>query len=236
MSDASLNAQPGLPPAPARTASPGVRRLLWLEMGRSLRYSQFVARAKFVLPLTAGALIVSVAAWPSLQSGFQRLRTAMPRLDASQMHDLRMVNPRYTGLDRDNRPYTITADAARQSGTNTRNADDLVALEGPKADILTREGAWVVVAGNTGVYQPGAQLLDLFGNVTLLHDKGYRFKTDSARVDVNAGTAEGHEPVSGDGTSGTVHSAGFKILQKGDVVVFTGKSTLVMNGAPGGGK
>lgn len=230
MSEAQVVAKPAVP-----SVRLGATRLLRREVRRTIRYSQFVARAKLVLPLTAGALILAVAAWPTLSASVQRLKTGLPKLDASQLSDARMFNPRYTGLDRDNRPYTVTADAARENGTNAADANGIIALEGPKADILTKEGAWIVVAGKTGLYQPNAHLLDLFGNVTLLHDKGYRFKTASARVDVDAGTAEGHEHITGDGTSGTVEGEGFRVLNKGDTVIFTGKSKLVMNSAHGDG-
>ena len=40
-------------------------------------------------------------------------------------------------------------------------------------------GADVVVTAATGVYQSQAQLLDLFGDVTLIHENGTRFVTDS---------------------------------------------------------
>jgi lipopolysaccharide export system protein LptC len=202
--------------------------------GQSLRYSRFVGLARLILPITAGLMILALAAWPYLSSGLDRLKAGFPRLDASQIRDLRMVNPRYTGLDKDNRPFTVSADAAREL-SHSDNGDDLVALEIPKSDILSKEGAWIVMTGDTGIYQPQAHFLDLFGKVTLFHDKGYQFHTSSARVDLASGAAEGHEPITGDGPSGTLAGEGFRILDKGDIIVMTGRSKLVMNGAHPGG-
>jgi len=133
-----------------------------------------------------------------------------------------MVNARYSGLDRQNRPFVITADVARQN----RNADDLVSLEGPKGDLTTLNGSWFELNAYTGLYQPQKQLLDLFGNVQLFQDKGNEFHTDSAHIDMANGTAEGDEPIEGQGPFGHVSGEGFRIRDRGDVIIFTGKSHL----------
>jgi lipopolysaccharide export system protein LptC len=196
---------------------------------RSRGYSRFVGYAKLVLPMTAGGLIVALAAWPVITASFDHLRASLPKLNISEIKDLRMLSPRYTGIDKAKRPFTLTADIARQTPGN----GDLVALDVPKANIQTKEGAWVVMTGDTGIYQSQTHFLDLFKNVTLFHDHGYEFKTNSARVDLNGGTAEGDESISGGGPSGTITGQGFRVLDRGDAVVFTGKARLIMNGAHG---
>lgn len=212
---------------------PGTRRLSSLARRQTVRYSRFVGWAKLLLPTAAGALIVALAAWPYLSPSFERLKPIFPKLDISQVRDLKMINPRYSGIDKEKRPFTVTADTARQPGAGNSNGNDLVALDGPKADLVTKEGAWVVVTGDTGLYQPQAHFLDLFDHVTMFHRQGYVFKTTSARVNLEAGTAEGHEAITGDGPSGTVSAQGFRLLNKGDVVIFTGKSKLILNSVHG---
>jgi lipopolysaccharide export system protein LptC len=185
-------------------------------------YSRFVGLAKRIFPGVAAVLLVLVAAWPHLQKELEQVRFALPRLDPQEAQDLRMVNARYTGLDRQNRPFVITADVARQN----RNADDLVSLEGPKGDLTTLNGSWFELSAYTGVYQPQSQLLDLFGNVQLFQDKGNEFRSDSAHIDMTNGTAEGDEPIEGQGPFGHVSGEGFRIRDHGDVIIFTGKSPL----------
>ena len=205
----------------------GARRSSGQIQRHAIRYSRFVGWAKLVLPLGAGGLLLVLAAWPYISSGFDRLRLVFPKLDQAQVRYLRMVNPRFSGVDKEKRPFTLTADTARQNPEN----DNLVGLEVPKADIMTKEGAWVVVTSKTGIYQPDNHLLDMFGDVTLFHDKGYEFHTQHARVDLDAGTSEGDDPVDGAGPAGTIVGQGFRILKKGETVLFTGKSKLVMNAA-----
>ena len=232
--DRDAAAGDGVTGAPGHTPALGSRRIL-LERNYTIRYSRFVGWAKLILPTVAGGLIVALAAWPYLSVNLERFKTIFPKIDMAQLRDQKMINPRYSGVDKDKRPFTVSADAGRQNGGDTPGADNLVALDGPKADILTKEGAWVVVTGDTGIYQAETHFLDMFGHVTLFHDKGYEFKTTSARVDLDSGTAEGHEAITGEGPSGTVSGEGFRVLQKGDIVIFTGKNHLVLDHVHGDG-
>jgi lipopolysaccharide export system protein LptC len=219
---------PASSPAPLQGPSLGARRRKPQERSQTVRYSRFVGWAKLVLPSTAGLLIVALAGWPYLTASLERLKAMFPKPDIAQLRDQKMINPRYSGVDKEKRPFTVSADAARQNADAGAD-NNLVALDGPKADILTKEGAWVVVTGDTGIYQAETHFLDLFGHVTLFHDKGYEFKTTTARVDLDSGTAEGHEPITGEGPSGNVSGEGFRVLQKGDIVIFTGKNHLVLD-------
>jgi lipopolysaccharide export system protein LptC len=193
-------------------------------------YSRFVALMKFVLPAVAAGLLLLVIAWPRLQPGVERLRLGIPKVDVSDASDFRMLNAHYSGIDRQNRPFTITAETARQMS----GKDDLVALEAPKGDMTLQSGSWLAVTADTGTYQSHAQKLDLFGHVDLFHDRGYEFRTDSAYVDMAAGTAEGDKPVEGQGVFGTITAQGFRLIDRGATIVFTGKSHLVLEPHPGG--
>jgi lipopolysaccharide export system protein LptC len=195
----------------------------------SRAYSRFVALMKLVLPATAATLVLLIVVWPRLAPGFSRLRHAVSALDLREARDLRMVNARYSGIDRQNRPFVITADTARQMP----NQDDLVSLESPKADMTLQNGSWIMVSAFTGVYLSQTQSLNLFGTVKLIGDRGFEFTTDSAHVDMNGGAADGHEPVEGQGVFGHISAQGFRVVDHGDTIIFTGKSKLHLNARDG---
>jgi len=185
-------------------------------------YSRFVNLMKLLLPAIAVGLLLLVVAWPRIQAGFDHLRLTFARLDLSDARDLRMVNARFSGIDKRHRPYVLTADVARQMP----DRNDLMALEGPKGDITLLNGAWLAVTAYTGVYLTQGQLLDLFGDVKLFHDRGYELTTDTAHVDMTGGTAEGNDPVQGQGIFGDITSEGFRLLDHGQTIIFTGKAKL----------
>ena len=188
------------------------------------RYSRFVHLMKLALPALALGLMLLLAAWPRVEGAFETVRMSLPRIDLSDASDLHMVKARFTGLDRDNRPFVVTAAIARQKP----HLDDLITLERPKGDLTTASGNWLELSGDTGFYQPQPQLLDLFGNVSLYQDKGDEFHSTSAHVNMSAGTAEGDDPVTGQGPFGSVSAQGFRILDHGDTIVFTGHAQLNM--------
>jgi lipopolysaccharide export system protein LptC len=171
-------------------------------------------------------LLILVATWPRLRPLLESVRLGFAVIDLREARELRMLHPRYAGVDRFNRPYVVTAAIGRQ----VPNRDDLMSLERPRAEMTLRRGATVVVTAVTAVYQSQAQLLDLFEDVNLVHENGTRFVTKTAHVDVSADTAEGHDPVSGRGPSGDIDAQGFRILDKGDTIIFTGKSNLLLKG------
>ena len=186
------------------------------------RYSRFVFLTKLALPVAAAGLILLVIAWPRLQAVFETVRLAVPHIDLSEALDLNMVKARYTGIDRDNRPYVVTAAVARQKP----KLDGLITLEEPKGDMTTASGNWFELSAETGLFQPQPQLLDLFGNVGLFQDKGNEFHTASAHVNMAAGTAEGDQPITGQGPFGDISADGFRVLDRGDTIIFTGHAKL----------
>ncbi len=215
-------AEPGSPGAAVR------RRQDQPQHGPYLadRYSRRVSLLKRVLPAIGAAMLLLVAAWPRLGPLVDSVRLVQPAIDLREARELKMLDPRYAGIDRQNRPYVVTAAVGRQ----VSNRSDLMSLERPRAVMIVHGGAKVVLNAATGIYQSQTKLLDLFDDVTLTHQNGTRFVTGRAHADLSDNTAEGHEPIEGHGPSGDVWGQGFRILDNGDTIVFTGHSHVVLKG------
>ena len=200
---------------------------MWSVAGVENPYSRRVALLKRALPALGVLLLLIIAVWPKLAPVWERMRFAFPAIDLREARELRMLNPRYAGLDRRGRPYAVTATVGHQ----VPDRQDLMSLEGARAEMKSHSGADIVVTADNGVYQSQAQLLDLFGQVTLIHENGTRFVTQRARLDVAHNAAEGNDAVEGHGPSGDIKSQGFRIYDKGDTVIFTGRSETLLRGA-----
>jgi lipopolysaccharide export system protein LptC len=218
----ALNSQAGYP-LPAASPRPPRPASGWRHTDR---YSRRVTLLKRLLPVIGVALLVLVAIWPRLVPLLESVRFGFPVIDLREAHELRMLHPRYAGVDRENRPYVVTSAIGRQSS----NRDDLMSLERPRAEMTMHNGALVVVTAATAMYQSQAQLLDLFGDVNLLHENGTRFVTKTAHIDVAADSAAGNDPVTGHGPSGDITAEGFRVADRGNTIVFTGKSNLLLKG------
>jgi lipopolysaccharide export system protein LptC len=189
-------------------------------------YTWFVGFLKLALPTVAVMLVGLVLMWPQIKGAEEKLRKSVTNsLKLDEVENLQMVNARYVGSDDQNRPYVLTAATARQISSGS----DLIALEAPKGTITLQDGVRATLAAEAGAYYQKAQLLDLFGDVTMTHTAGYVVKTEEAHVDLAHGTAEGDKTVIGHGPAGTLRSDGFRILDKGQTVIFTGKARMVIN-------
>lgn len=189
------------------------------------RYSRRVAFLKVALPAIGVSLFLLVVVWPRIAPLFDRLHSTA--IDLREARELRMINPRYAGTDRNGRPFVVTAAIGRQ----VPRRDDVMSLDQPVADVQSHGGAKMVISADSGVYQTQTQFLDMFGKVTIDHENGAKIVTDSARLDVANSVAEGHSPVEGHGPQGDLAAQGFQLLDKGNIVIFTGQSNLLLNSA-----
>jgi lipopolysaccharide export system protein LptC len=177
-------------------------------------YSRLVGFGKVALPLLAVALAGLVAAWPTLRESQvgTRIREA---------GELVMANAHYVGTDKAERPFTVDAAWARQSNTE----DGVIDLVKPTAEMTMQDGAWVTVNAERGRYNQRTGHLLLLGSVNLFQDRGYEFRTDEAHVNVSDNSAWGDRPVAGQGPFGTIQARGFRLLDGGQTVIFTGPAS-----------
>jgi lipopolysaccharide export system protein LptC len=186
-------------------------------------YSRLVRIFKILLPLVAAAILGLLAVWPRLAGHDERFQLGFGSFER-EIDNLSMVNPRFFGLDRNNRPFAVTGDVATQADREGSS----VTIESPRADIALRDGAGVLLNADLGYYRQKEQILDLVGGVDLYHERGFEMHTSSARVDMKGSMAWGDAPVEGQGSFGTITSQGFRVTEDGKIVHFTGKSHLVL--------
>ncbi|UFN47391.1 LPS export ABC transporter periplasmic protein LptC [Roseomonas sp. OT10] len=216
---------PGRGPAAGALPEPSrVRRRY--SRGAMLRRRWLIRGVKWLLPLAALALLSAIALWPEFDRAEDRARLSFRRVTRDVAGSARVVSPRYQGIDEQGRPYNVTAATATQAV-----ADSPIALEQPRADVLMSDGAWVLLESDRGVYDKAAARLDLEGNVTLWHDNGSTLRTEAAQIRIDQGRAEGDRPVAAQGPFGTLTADGFRLEDRGKVVVFTGNAHAMLEGS-----
>lgn len=187
------------------------------------RYSIFVGLMKILLPALAAAIVLLVVAWPQLniETGFHLGLSDLSLEDAER---LTMLNARFDGSDDKNQPYRLTADLATQRPGN----EDMIDLEHPEGDMTLASGTWLALTARSGQYNRDREILYLTGDVSLFHDGGFELRSESARIDLKRGTASGDRPVEGQGSAGLISGQGFQVLDRGDRIIFAGRSRLVL--------
>ncbi|MFL1460800.1 LPS export ABC transporter periplasmic protein LptC [Roseococcus sp. DSY-14] len=209
-------------PARRRVPNPSRARLA-PSAGQVQRRARAVWLVKLALPAIAVSLLAVLFLWPEIEGREGRL--SFRRGPAVTGESLQVVSPRFQGVDELNRPFTVTARLGRQVGQ-----EEVMLLEAPRADILLNDGAWVFVESRDGRYDKPAHVLELNGDVRIFHDGGTLFVTEAATVLLNEGSAHGERPTQAQGSFGTIDSEGFRMTERGAVMVFTGRARAVLEG------
>jgi lipopolysaccharide export system protein LptC len=103
--------------------------------------------------------------------------------------------------------------------SHAKGDDRHISLKKPLANITISSGAYVALAANESILDRDASAVSSSGDVTLSHDTGLSFQADSATIDLMAKTAGGN----GDGE---LIAQGFRVLDDGDTMEFTGKDYM----------
>lgn len=213
-------------PAPAAGLA-GMRRIAPRRDGAQVRMGRpgrSVRLLKFALPLVVLVSLGYVGYWwlqsrgsivdPSLIQGVPT--------DAQQKAEVTVEDVKYDGKDDKGRPFSVTADSASHVDGDDRH----ISLKKPLADITMSSGAYVALTANDGVLDRDSDIITLNGDVTLFHDNGLSFQTDSATINLKEKTAEGSDVVEGQNGDGELISQGFRVLDDGDTIEFTGKAYM----------
>ena len=187
-------------------------------------YSHVVLLLKIVLPATAVGLVLLVLLWPRFNAQEQRFAIPKVVVKPEDLENLKMEMPRFVGVDAQRQPFTVTARVASQAAGGGRLTD----LAEPKGDITLKNGSWIALEADHGVYDKENGSLDLDGGVTLFHDRGYELRTEKARVFFTPGDAEGDKPVRGQGADLELSGQGFRLEAKGERIFLTGQSRIVL--------
>ena len=134
-----------------------------------------------------------------------------------------MIDATYHSVDERGRPYTVTADSAREA------TPGMIELTTPKADMTQGSGSWLTAQSKHGVYEQHAGNLDVWGDVQLYRDDGTTLVTNSANIDLHSGAAAGSEEVHVEGPFGTLDAQSFTATDRGSLMQFTGPGRLVLN-------
>lgn len=190
------------------------------------RYTRFVNTMKFALPSLAFVIIIAVLFWPSFMStGQQAKEVARDTLTPKGLRNFEMDAPVYEATDDKNRPYRLTATKARQ----TSRTSTMVTLDDPKANIKLADGDRVKISARVGKFDRKKNRLTLSGDVNVHHDRNYSFRTARATIDMKSKAAWGQKQVYASSPKATVSAQGFRIINNGSTVIFTGKTKVVLN-------
>lgn len=214
----------GVAPAPTSTEALSGRNAAGQRPKR--RRSTGLTLVKFMLPVVAVITVGYLFYWWYIHNREAVITVATPDQPPENQPMVTVNNFKYSSTDKQNHPYTVIADSAAQPQDKTV---DTIQLVRPQANFTLAGNHWMTITAKDGLYHRNADTIDLSGDVTLDHDNGMTFHTSTAQVDMKAKVAAGSDPVQGHNDTSDINSEGFRILDDGNVIIFTGKTLLKLH-------
>lgn len=189
-----------------------------------VRRTRAVRLVKLLLPAVAAALAGLLIVLPGLQDrgGDLQLNIAKPK--DGELEKLHMENTVFYVTDDANRVNNFTADTIDE----TEPGSKLIKLIWPEGLLPSSDDRWISVKSPVGFYDQNKKLLWLDDNVRMVYSDGMTATTETVFYDSAAAKAYSVTPVFSEGYFGTLRSEGFEYYKDRKVIIFTGKSKIVI--------
>lgn len=227
-----MSTAPLEPPSAEGTEKKSTVRLMdeWVRRRHDSNILGFLSLHKILVNLTkrivlvlALLLVAVLMIWPFVVPEEKRLQIVFSDKDMPPMavegeivDTNRMLKPRFHGMDRNNQPYSVVAEEAVQK------SEEEVILKQLSGEMTLQDGKWYSISAVEGTIFIKAKKMTAEGDVSVFTDTGFQVHTAKAHADMEAGTATSETAVSVQGPPGKLEASGFKILNRGDEIYFTG--------------
>lgn len=190
----------------------------------ALRSAEIRKNVKRVVLAAGSMLIVGFAIWFYLDHQERYVNPSSAGVNTEDLEEKRLYNPKYVSRDKQDRPYTITADVA------TEDKDGVVNLSHAKIVLEQGSNRFMILKANTARFQ-NQQLKKavLEEDVNLTLDNDMTVKTSKANVDFQEGSIDGPNEVSGEGTRGTMKAKHFKVQDNWNTLQLYDQPEVVIN-------
>lgn len=215
-------------PPPQEEKEPAAVRLLdsWFSaaaespMRFTARYSTLVAKLKYIIGVVAVLLMAALIFWPLLYNVDQPMKLTFSAVESKVAEPSRMINPRFHGMDKHNRPFNIRADEASQRD------ESVITVTNVNGEISISQERYVMLKAGSGEITMDGKNLVLMGEVNVFSSDGNEIKTDEVHADLASGIAWGRKPVFAQGPMGTLEATGFHLDGYEEVLHFDGRVNM----------
>ncbi|MFB2549891.1 LPS export ABC transporter periplasmic protein LptC [Ensifer soli] len=197
----------------ARAGLPGLRLGAYAD---ATRHSARVRRLKILLPLAALVIAVIFVA-------VSFVRAFLPEgvsVEGATIENGKIVmqNPAISGRNQQGISYSMRAERALQDVEDP----DMITLETIRAQMPVNDTLIATVDALSGIYDRGANTLDMNAPFTISLNNGVNADFKSAYLDINGGAMQSREPIAISMKGGSIVAQRMAMTDKGRVVTFEG--------------
>ena len=186
-----------------------------------MNYSVFIKSLKFILLFFSVSILILVI-FNNNSAKKENIFTDFS-YDESDFQSVKQVlhKPTFIGIDKKNQPFKVMADKA----IRLKQQPNIFKLEEPTGEINSGEEKFFL-SGDKGIFNKNVDQLQIKGNVKFNDENNMIFKTSEMYFDFKKEVLSGNKKVNGKKNNSVIVSEGFKILDDGEQIFFTGKTKL----------
>ena len=178
--------------------------------------SQFIRKLYYKLvPFILSFTIITIFFWPSIYTTYDIKKPVLENQEKTQKYT-------FQGIDEFNQPFFLQAKKYQKIINN----ENKLLFEKPNAEINLRNGKWLTVIANEGIFDIEEQTLELMGDVLFMHSDGQQIDTNNAVIDLKKAIIYGNKKIFGKNETINFSSEGFKVVKTGKIFLLLGKSKI----------
>ena len=178
--------------------------------------SQFIRKLYYKLvPFILSFFFITIFFWPSIYTSYNIKKPVLENQEKTQKYT-------FQGIDEFNQPFFLQAKKYQKIINN----ENKLLFEKPNAEINLRNGKWLTVVANEGIFDIKKQTLELMGDVLFMHSDGQQIDTNNAVIDLKKAIIYGNKKIFGKNETINFSSEGFKVVKTGKIFQLLGKSKI----------
>ena len=178
--------------------------------------SQFIRKLYYKLvPFILSFFFITIFFWPSIYTTYDIKKPVLENQGKTQKYS-------FQGIDEFSQPFFLQAKKYQKIINN----ENKLLFEKPNAEINLRNGKWLTVVANEGIFDIKKQTLELMGDVLFMHSDGQQIDTNNAVIDLKKAIIYGNKKIFGKNETINFSSEGFKVVQTGKNFQLLGKSKI----------
>ncbi|MEM7215475.1 MAG: LPS export ABC transporter periplasmic protein LptC [Pseudomonadota bacterium] len=192
------------------------------EYQNAVRHARRVRILKFAMPVIGMFIILAIVAALFVRQMF------LPGIDLGAINikdgKLVMENPSLNGVDKNKRPFQLSADRAIQDAEQPTRVE-LVKIS---ATLPVDEKVSAEISAGNGIYDAEAKTLILSEQVYVETSDGMRIDLEDADVDIGNGTLITSNPVFASSPQADISADGMTVNESGEHFVFEGTIRMTL--------
>lgn len=189
--------------------------------GNIHRRSHIVQALKVILPVMAMVIGAIVIVFAITYRPPSTIATTSIKFDTTET---KMLHPRFTGRDDENRAFVVVADAARKK----HEEPHLVLMDQIKARVIGENEPGLLLTAISGVFETEKRFLELTGDIQVRSSDGYNLATEAAEADLNGGVIKGDKAIVASGPIGELRADRFWVFREQQQIRFEGNVRVEM--------